>query len=203
MKYYLIDSGHIASLKQTYLWDAIFHSRMICEECRGLLSPGKSMRLHLDTNYESPQGCFGLYDLYAGGPWILNTKIVSKIPVSVLKSQVALGPVFDASDSILNEWISFSPKSEVILRGVREAKLKKCSRCRRSNYSSIDFPGYLRGNPKNGREVFSAQYGLVVSERVLDTAFAPSRLNYRCTVLEVCPKAMDGLPARIPIWNRG
>jgi hypothetical protein len=161
-----------------------------CPDCHKVL-PGRSeidiQIEHLEPD-DSPLRFANGYALGIG-----RRTLLEDLSRGQRESPFFLGTVKNKSGSILDEWVTFHGREEIIVRGSRSATARICSNCRRQIYFAQG-TSYLYPQPLPGVGLFDAHFGIIVATTAVAGRINPGEWpGLKIRPLKVFQHPKDGL----------
>ena len=201
-KYFHVDCGNTPALVQTPLWRAIYVGKFLCKVCNRLLPSRVGLDVYLECSERELDRREAACVLWHGGPLVVNSALLDRIPATVRARSFLVGKVFDVKDRELRGWQSVIGKHCIVIRGVKNIEFKECTGCRRNRYICYDFPGYIAQQPPKSLQIAeSNSSSLIMSENIYTRILVQTGLRFRAEPLAVLSSPLDGLPADIPCFR--
>jgi hypothetical protein len=112
---------------------------------------------------------------------------------AIIRQNLWLGDVFDPDGRLLENWSTFVGRRKIIVRGSKNAGVRRCSACGRVVYFAMGAP-YLFPRPAEGVAILDAgNGGLVVTESLVESLDLNKWRKLDCVKLPVLNRPKDGL----------
>jgi hypothetical protein len=133
---------------------------------------------------------------------IVEWRFLNYLPQDLIKREFWIGQVLGPNDKPMENWITARCRSQIIIRGVSHAGMRRCTECGRTVY----FGGgnrYLSPAPPAGHDIHESHLcGFVLPDRLMQAVNIPKLRGVIHEKLKVRVPAPDGfgeLPWRVPM----
>ncbi len=127
------------------------------------------------------------------GVGIAQKDFLFSIGEDFVRQHLYLGRVFASDKRPLESWVTFVGRHRIIVRGAKNAGVRRCAECGRNVYFAMG-QLYLYPEPPPGIAIFDAgNGGLVVSEALIERVNLNAWRKLDCTELPVLAIPIDGL----------
>ena len=111
----------------------------------------------------------------------------------LVRQHLYLGQVFAPDNRLLENWVTFVGRHRIIVRGSKNAGVRRCVKCGRNVYFAMG-QLYLYPEPPRDIAIFDAGNGrLVVSEALIERVKLNAWRKLDCIALQVLDFPRDGL----------
>jgi hypothetical protein len=169
--------------------------------CPGCFSPRPGVEaVDIKIEEKKPYGRF-MTAAHAMFVPMVSQLFLDYLPKNIIKREFYIGRLINDRNKPIDGWFTARCRSQVIIRGTKQAGVRRCGECGRSVYFG-GLPRYLSPAPPEGHEIHESHLcGFVLTPKLAEEVQIPKLRGVIHEPLKVRIPAPDGfgdLPWRIP-----